>query len=147
MFNQCSYASVKCWSKLIYGEDLKKKPLIGCLIEFFHKRRHLISQIRLKFGQQEGKKVRNFVLKFVLNFPTSLRSSRLHWQLCNQIAKFVANFGNSEQTSEPVRQKLCETLCNELLLLSHKKKTKGSRSDFIILIARPIQVCIRRRRI
>ena len=37
---------------------------------------------------------------------------QLHWQLCNQIAKFVANFGNSEKTSKPIRQKLCETLCN-----------------------------------
>ena len=30
----------------------------------------------------------------------------------NEIAKLVVNFGNSEQTSEPIRQKLCETLCN-----------------------------------
>ena len=82
------------------------------MVEFIHKRQHLIFQIRLKFGQQERQKVHNFVLKFVSNFHTSLRSSRLHWQLCNQIASFIANFGNSEQTSELVRQKLCETLCN-----------------------------------
>ena len=79
IFNQCSYASVECWSKPIYGEDLKKKT-IRILVEFYiHKRRHLIFQIHLKFGQREGKKVCNFVLKFVLikfpNFATKFATS------------------------------------------------------------------------
>ena len=59
-----------------------------------------------------SEELRNFPTKFGVKFTTSFRSSWFDWQLRNEIAKFVENFGNSEQTSKPVRQKLCETLCN-----------------------------------
>ena len=79
MFNQLfSYASVKCWRKLIYGESFKKT--LRFLAEFIQKR-HLIFKIRLKFRQQEGQKVQNFVLRFVLhackfpNFATKFGTS------------------------------------------------------------------------
>ena len=56
--------------------------------------------------------LRNFPTKLGVKFTTSFRSSWFDWQLRNEIAKLIVNLGNSEQTSEPVRQKLCETLCN-----------------------------------
>ena len=58
----------------------------------------------MKFNSKLHFELRNKFPNFATKFSTSLATT-------NQIAKFVANFEKFEQTSEPIRQKLCETLC------------------------------------
>ena len=82
------------------------------LVDFVPKKRHLISQIRLKFGREERQKISSVRAEVHNKLPNfALKARNFIGKDVIRLTEFVENFGNSEQTSEPARPKWVEIHC------------------------------------